>query len=111
MQRGELSYAKVRAITRIATPDNEQQLLDVALAGTAAHVEQIVRAWRRVDRLEEARLTERRQQSRYLSTYVDDDGMLVIRGRLTPELRATVQRARPPSTSIGNRRVAATAIN
>ena len=30
MQRGEISYAKVRALTRIATPDNEPQLLDLA---------------------------------------------------------------------------------
>jgi hypothetical protein len=29
MQRGELSYAKVRAITRVATSDNEQLLLDL----------------------------------------------------------------------------------
>jgi hypothetical protein len=36
MQRGALSYAKVRALTRIATPDNERQLVDLALAGTAA---------------------------------------------------------------------------
>jgi len=39
LQRGEVSYAKVRALTRVATPANEAQLLDVAWAGTAAHVE------------------------------------------------------------------------
>ena len=50
MQRGAISYAKVRAITRVATPDNEAALLDFAQAGTAAHVERFVRAWRRVDR-------------------------------------------------------------
>jgi hypothetical protein len=93
MERGELSYAKVRAVTRVATPDNEAQLLDVARAGTAAHVERIVRAWRRMDRLEAACLTEHRHQNRYLSMWVDEDGMLVIRGRLTPELGAVVQRA------------------
>src|SRR5687767_9334799 len=59
MQRGEISYAKVRGLTRIATPDNEAQLLDVAYAGTAAHVERVVRAWRRCDRVEEARETQR----------------------------------------------------
>ena len=42
IQRGEISYAKVRALTRIATPDNEAQLLDLAYTGTAAHVERIV---------------------------------------------------------------------
>jgi hypothetical protein len=50
LARGELSYAKVRALTRVATPDTEARLLAVGQAGTAAHVERIVRAWRRVDR-------------------------------------------------------------
>ena len=33
MRRGRVSYSKVRAITRVATPETEQSLLDVALAG------------------------------------------------------------------------------
>lgn len=93
MQCGELSYAKVRAVTRVATPDNEAQLLDVARCGTAAHVERLMRAWRRVDRLEAARQTEVRHLERHLTTWVDDDGMLMLRGRLTPEVGAVVQRA------------------
>jgi len=93
MEHGQLSYAKVRALTRVATAANEAALLDVALAGTAAQVERFVRAWRRVDRVAEARDDERRFLNRELSTWVDDDGMVVIRGRLTPELGAVVQRA------------------
>ena len=93
MQRGTISYAKVRAITRVATPQNEASLVDLALCGTAAHVERFVRAWRRVDRVEAARETETRHLRRNLSTWVDDDGMVVIRGRLTPEIGAVVQRA------------------
>jgi hypothetical protein len=38
-------------------------------------------------------VTETRHQHRHLTTWVDDDGMLVIRGRLTPEVGAVVQRA------------------
>ena len=34
MRRGVVSYSKVRAVTRVATPETEQTLLDVALAGT-----------------------------------------------------------------------------
>ena len=93
MQRGEVSYAKVRAVTRVATPENEAQLVDVARAGTAAHVERLVRAWRRVDRVEAARQAEVRHLERHLTTWVDDDGMVVLRGRLTPEVGAVVQRA------------------
>ena len=93
MRRGVISYSKVRAVTRVATPETEQTLLDVALAGTAAHVEQVVRAWRRVDRTAEAADDRRRHASRVLHTWVDDDGMVVIRGRLTPEVGAMVRRA------------------
>jgi hypothetical protein len=93
MQRGALSYAKVRALTRIATPENEARLLDLALAGTAAQVERVARAWRRVDRIEAAHCTEQRHLHRSVTMQVDDDGMVVIRGRLTPEIGAVVQRA------------------
>ncbi len=92
MEHGQLSYAKVRALTRVATSENEAALLDVALAGTAAQVERFVRAWRRVDRVAGAH-DEGRFLKRELATWVDDDGMVVIRGRLTPEVGAVVQRA------------------
>jgi len=93
MERGQLSYAKVRALTRVATPENEAALLDVALAGTAAQVERFIRAWRRVDRTADGRIDDARHLNRTLSVWVDDDGMVVVRGRLTPEAGAVVQRA------------------
>ena len=46
---GVLSYSKVRALTRIATPSNEKDLFEIGLHATAAQVERIVAAWRRVD--------------------------------------------------------------
>ncbi len=93
MRRGVVSYSKVRAVTRVATPETEQALLDVALCGTAAHVEQIVRGWRRVDRTAEQNEDRRRQDRRSLRTWVDDDGMVVVQGRLTPEVGAALRRA------------------
>src|SRR2546423_1207416 len=90
---GELSYAKVRALTRVATPETEERLLAVGKAGTACHVERIVRGWRRVDQLAEARETESRQKSRALHVYQDADGMVVVRGRLTPEAGAVLIQA------------------
>ena len=91
MRRGALSYAKVRALTRVATPENEQALVDVALAGTASQVERFTRAWRRVDAARAAREDDARHLSRQLATWVNDDGMVVIRGRLTPEVGAVLQ--------------------
>ncbi len=93
MQCGQISYAKVRALTRVATVDTEASLLDLALSGTCTHVERVVRAWRRVDRVQAAQETEAKHLQRQLSTWVDDDGMVVIRGRLTPEVGAVLQRA------------------
>lgn len=93
LQRGEISYAKVRALSRVATPDNEERLLQLAYHATASQVERVARAWRRCDRLEEARETERRTLGRSVTTSVDEDGMVVLRARLTPEQGAVVQRA------------------
>ena len=93
MRRGALSYSKVRALTRIATPATEASLLDFAGCATAAHVERLVRAWRRVDRIDAAEDERRRHASRHLDTWVDEDGMVVVRGRLSPEVGAVVQRA------------------
>jgi hypothetical protein len=79
-------YAKVRALTRVATPETEARLLAVGRAGTAAHVERIVRGWRRVDRQAEAREASRRHAGRALHVYQDEDGMVMVRGRLEPEV-------------------------
>jgi hypothetical protein len=93
MARGEVSFSKVRALTRVATPDNEAELLVFAKAGTAAHIERVVRGWRRVDRLEEDELELHRHAGRYLQLHTDEDGMVVIRGRLSPEAGAALRAA------------------
>ncbi|MFO8175024.1 MAG: DUF222 domain-containing protein, partial [Longimicrobiales bacterium] len=41
MARGELSFSRVRAITRIANAENEAELLELARHATAAHLERI----------------------------------------------------------------------
>ncbi len=90
---GELSYAKVRALTRVATHETEARLLAVGRAGTACHVERIVRGWRRVDRQAEARAAAQQHAGRGLHVYQDEDGMMVLRGRLTPDKGARLLRA------------------
>jgi hypothetical protein len=93
LARGELSYAKVRALTRVATPETEERLLAVGRAGTAEHVERIVRGWRRVDRQAEALEAKRRHDHRALHVYQDVDGTVVVRGRLEPEAGAVLMQA------------------
>jgi uncharacterized protein DUF222/HNH endonuclease len=77
----------------VATPETEGRLLEVGRAGTAAHVERIVRAWRRVDRRADAREAARQHAARTLWVFQDEDGTVVVRGRLTPEAGALLLRA------------------
>ena len=93
LARGELSYAKVRALTRVATPDTEERLLAIGRAGTAAHIERIVRGWRWMDRKAEAHDTALQHKARALHVYQDEDGTVMVRGRLAPEVGALLIKA------------------
>ena len=78
---GRISYAKARALTRVAEPSSEADLLDLALTVTASQTERTVREVRRADRVDQKTLAERRQ----FDHWWDDDGMLVVRARLSAE--------------------------
>src|SRR6266850_163228 len=82
-----------RELTRVAIPETEEQLLAVGRAGTAEHVERIVRGWRRVDAKAEAQEAARQHVGRALHVYQDEDGMVKIRGRLTAEVGAVLVKA------------------
>jgi hypothetical protein len=92
-ERGEVSYSKVRAMSRVATPENEQELLEVARHGTAHHLERLTRLFRGCTSAEERDRARRQHEERYVRTWTDADGMLCIQGRLPPEAGATVKRA------------------
>lgn len=87
--RGEISYSKVRALTRIASPDFEAALLEMATLATASQLETIVSAFRRASEGEGARALAR-HRLRYLHAATDDDGTVWIRARLSPEDGAAV---------------------
>ncbi len=90
MGRGELSYSKVRALTRVACPATEQLLLMIALHGTAHHVETIVRQFRRVQESAEMSREARQHANRSLTYSYDEDGSLVLKARLPAETGALV---------------------
>jgi hypothetical protein len=87
-RHGELSYSKVRAITRMEDVTRELELVDLARAASAAQLDRIVRAHGRC--VEAERPDVRR---RFVSLDPDDDGTWVLRGRLGAEEAAVVQDA------------------
>jgi hypothetical protein len=75
LSSGAITWSKVRAVTRIATPTTETTWLNVAIDATAAQVEQIVRTQRRI----KAADADHQEATRSLSwRQADDDGSLVI---------------------------------
>jgi hypothetical protein len=115
---GELSYSKVRAITRVATEGNQSLLLAMAEKESASHLEKLVARYQPVDELGLAGLDaspdaavasaqngvdeggaagmdeeSRREHARELYWFQDEDGMWVIHGRLPPEQGQLVVKA------------------
>lgn len=86
---GKLSYSKVRALTRVATPENETDLVMMAEHATAVQVERIVRTYRGVlSADEETEAANDLHARRYFRCDPCDDGSFVINGRLSAETAA-----------------------
>src|SRR4051794_13434853 len=81
--RGELSYSKVRAITRVEGLEREADMLSLARHATAAQLERLVRAHRSVVAVERAARGARAE--RWLTWDHDDDRSFLLRGRLPAE--------------------------
>ena len=97
-EKGELSFSKVRAMTRVATVANESHLLMIAQHGTAQHMETLVKAFRSVTRAQGAGAIEqgqenkcdqardqRQRDNRSVSCFQDDEGMWIINAKLPAE--------------------------
>jgi hypothetical protein len=89
---GELSYSKVRAITRVAAPETEEQLVLLARHATGAQLEKLVRGYRRVL---SATLggAQASHDARYLSWRWEDDGSFSLRARVAPDEGALILQA------------------
>ena len=87
---GVISYSKVRAITRVATPETDAMLLAIAEGSSAAHLESLVRTYERVGGID--RKCASSEQRRGLSWYYED-GMLVITAAVPAERGALVIKA------------------
>jgi hypothetical protein len=84
-----LSYAKVRALTRIAAPETERDLAAMAMPMTAGQLERFARAHRRVTAAQDA---DARKQRRLSWGWVDDH-VLMLRGLLPADGAAVLLQA------------------
>src|SRR3984957_13993733 len=106
MARGELSYSKVRAVSRVACEATEETFLMIALHGTAHHVENLVRGYRQAQQAAELSREAQQHVNRGVSYEYAEDGSLVLKARLPAVAGALVIQAlqaaldRIPATEI-----------
>jgi len=89
LRTAKLSYAKVRALTRVATPENEERLLALALVATGAQLERLCRGYRAGLEGEKAPTPEERSVHRRLLP----GGMVKLELVLEPDEAELVLRA------------------
>ena len=77
-EKGELSYSKVRAMTRVATDENEEFLLKIASNGTASHIEKLVRKFKLVQNCQDCNLDDE-YEKREFKWRQEDNGMWASR--------------------------------
>ena len=90
---GELSYSKVRALCRAATPETEGELVDLALELSAAQLDRTMRVLERSAREVSDEQLERISASRGYDEWVEDSGLHCILLRVSPDEAETVRAA------------------
>ena len=89
LRSARLSYAKVRALTRVATPQNEARLLEMALEATGAQLERLCRGYRTALAADEASEPEERSVHQRLLP----GGMVKLEIVLSPDEADLILRA------------------
>jgi hypothetical protein len=92
LERGEISVDKADAISRIASVDTEDMLVEWARHGLASQLHRVVAGYRRSRRAPDE-FPDKDHLLRYLSYYFDDDGSFLLKGRLSAEDGAVVAKA------------------
>ena len=87
---GRLSYSKVRAITRVGTAANEDELVQAARAASAVQLDRLCAGIRTGASVEEVNARQRRRRLTYR---IEDDGSVQVSVRSSPEDGATIVEA------------------
>jgi len=83
---GRLSFDKVRALTHVATNEDEAIWLDIALQASGSQLARICLQYRRSIAVDDPdRAAKQRARRRVVSWWLDDDGMLALYATLPPE--------------------------
>ncbi len=88
----EVSYSKVRAITRVATPDNEGTMLEMARCSTASQLERICRGYRQAIR-NAAEQSELKDELRWVRERESTLGLVRFDIQVTADEAAVIRRA------------------
>jgi len=88
-ERAEVSYSKVRTLTRMATTDNEAELVAIALDVAAGELSRSIALWLQQN-LTPAELSAHQQRSRSVRWRTEFDGMTVFTLRLTPRVASVL---------------------
>ena len=87
---GRFSYSKVRALVRIATPETERALVEMAESMTAGQVERFAAAHRKCTKSGTGQPRPREQK---LTWRLDDDGAITFTATFRPENGAVILQA------------------
>ena len=95
LARGELSYDKAAAATRMMTVNNESDLVHVAIHAAPSDLRSMVAGYLAADRVRRIDAGEIAEslETRYLTAHFDDSGSLRLRGRLDADEGAVVKKA------------------
>ena len=93
LSRGQVSYSKIRALTRVATPATEETLLEMACSSTASQLERICRGYRLATRNASDERPEDEPDRRWVRERETDEGLVRFEVQLRPDEAAIVRRA------------------
>ena len=83
MAAGRMSFSQARAVTRVATPEDQERWVQLCRVTTAGQLERLVRGVRRVRRIQEDEADpDRAVWRRRMSVSYDADGDLVVSVRV-----------------------------
>jgi hypothetical protein len=86
---GAISYSKVRTLTRLATPENEEELVGIARDVAAGELRRCLALWLQAKMTPEE-FEDHQHRRRSVTWRTEADGMICFRLRLEPLIAATL---------------------